>query len=35
LEDGLFAISVTPFQMDDPRHQTLPKFDVTPSGSFG
>jgi hypothetical protein len=34
LEDGLFAISVTPFQVDDPRHQTLPKFDVTPSGVF-
>ncbi len=34
LEDGLFAISVTLFQTDDPRHQTLPKFDVTPSGVF-
>ncbi len=34
LEDGLFAISVTPFQMDDPRYSTLPKVDVTPSGTF-
>jgi hypothetical protein len=34
LEDGLFAISVVPFQMDDPRYQTLQKVDVTPSGVF-
>ncbi len=34
MEDGLFAISVTPFQMDDPRYPTLPKFDVTPSEEF-
>jgi hypothetical protein len=34
LEDGLFAISVTPFQVDDPRHKSLPNFDVTPSGVF-
>jgi hypothetical protein len=34
LEDGLFAISVTPFQLDDPRYQTLSKLDVTPSGIF-
>ena len=30
LEDGLFALSFTPFQMDDPRYSSLPKFDVTP-----
>jgi hypothetical protein len=34
IEDGLFAIPVTPFQMDDPRYSTLPKFDVTPNGDF-
>jgi hypothetical protein len=34
LEDGLFALSVTPFQVDDPRYQTLPKLDVTPRGVF-
>ncbi len=34
VEDGLFAIPVTPFQMDDPRFATLPKFDVTPNGEF-
>jgi hypothetical protein len=34
LEDGLFAISVVPFPMDDPRYQTLQKVDVTPSGVF-
>jgi hypothetical protein len=34
LEDGLFAVSVTPFQMDDPRYPIFQKFDVTPSGIF-
>ncbi len=34
LEDGLFAISVTPFQVDDTRYPSLQKFDVTPSGTF-
>jgi hypothetical protein len=34
LEDGLFAVSVCPFQMDDPRYSTLPKYDVTPNGEF-
>jgi hypothetical protein len=28
LEDGLFAVSLTPFQMDDPRYPTLQKFDA-------
>ncbi len=34
LEDGLFALSVAPFQLDDPRYSSLPKFDVTPPGEF-
>jgi hypothetical protein len=34
LDDGLFALSVTPFQLDDPRYHSLPKFDVTPAGEF-
>jgi hypothetical protein len=34
LEDGLFALRVTPFQLEDPRYSTLPKVDVTPSGVF-
>ncbi len=34
LEDGLFAVLVCPFQMDDPRYSTLPKYDVTPNGEF-
>ncbi len=34
LEDGLFALRVTPFQLDDLRYSTLPKVDVAPSGVF-
>ncbi len=34
LEDGLFAISVTPFPLDDPRFSSLRKTDVTPGGFF-
>ncbi len=34
LEDGLFAISVLPFQLDDPRFTSLRKVDVTPGGDF-
>ncbi len=34
LEDGLFAISAIPFQLDDPRFPSLRKVDVTPDGEF-
>jgi hypothetical protein len=34
MEDGLFALSVSPFQLDDPRYPVLPKFDVTQDGVF-
>ncbi len=34
LDDGLFAISATPFQLDDSRFESLRKVDVTPSVLF-
>ena len=34
LEDGLFALGATPFQLDDPRFSTLRKVNVTPDGVF-
>jgi hypothetical protein len=34
LEDGLFALGVTPFQLDDPRFSSLRKVNVTPDGVF-
>ncbi len=34
LEDGLFAILASPFQLDDPRFSSLRKVDVTPGGDF-
>jgi hypothetical protein len=34
LEDGLFAISGTPFPLDDSRFSSLRKADVTPGGVF-
>jgi hypothetical protein len=34
LEDGLFAISAIPFQLDDPRFHSLRKVVVTPDGDF-
>jgi hypothetical protein len=34
LEDGLFAISGTPFPLDDSRFSSLRKADVTPGGIF-
>jgi hypothetical protein len=34
LDDGLFAISATSFQLDDSRFESLHKVDVTPGGTF-
>jgi hypothetical protein len=34
LEEGLFAISATPFQLDDFRYSSLRKIDATPGGVF-
>ena len=34
LDDGLFGLSVEPFQLDDPRYSSLTKCDVTPKGEF-
>ncbi len=34
LEDGLFAILASPFQLDDPRFSSLRKCDATPRGPF-
>ena len=34
LDDGLFALDVEPFQLDDSRYRALPKCDVTPRGDF-
>ena len=34
LEDGLFAILASPFQLDDPRFPSLRKCDATPRGPF-
>ena len=34
LEDGLFALSGSPFPLDDPRFSSLRKADVTPGGIF-
>jgi hypothetical protein len=34
LDDGLFALTMEPFQVDDSRYSSLPKCDVTPRGDF-
>jgi hypothetical protein len=34
LDDGLFGLSVEPFQPDDPRYSSLIKCDITPRGEF-
>jgi hypothetical protein len=34
LDDGLFALSLEPLHVDDPRYSRLPKCDVTPCGDF-
>ncbi len=34
LEDGLFAISASPFPLDDPRFSSLRKCEATPGGAF-
>ena len=34
LDEGLFAISATPFQLDDYRFSSLRKIDATPGGEF-
>jgi hypothetical protein len=34
LDEGLFAISATPFQLDDSRYSSLRKVDATPGGVF-
>jgi hypothetical protein len=34
LDDGLFALPGTPFQLDDPRFSSLRKCVATPGGTF-